>query len=268
MIVMGPWPLCLLFLPGLCSAAVTYQMSTQSFGRLAGEPSSSNYSVEGDRIRIEASDGKTVFIFRDESTYVIDAATHSAQVMRRATLAESARQLDDSEKRLEEYAEKAPPDQRATADQALAMSKDITARYHHPVLRDYRKTDRTESSEGRSCRVWEAWEHDAKWLEFCVVPTATVPGGAEALAAMKSLSRYLHGGVFAVGVEFGPVPQWSDVEALAGVPVIVREFAHDQIVHEIHLMKFRAQALESSVFEVPPDYPLQGGPVPPPNAGG
>lgn len=268
MIVLGRWLLGLLFLPGLCSAGVTYQMSTQSFGRLAGGPFSSEYSVAGDRIRIEASEGKTVFIFRDEATYVIDTATHSAQVMRHATLTESARQIDESVKRLELFAANAPPDRRATVDQAVAINKDIAARYHRRVSRDYRKTDRIETSEARSCHVWEIWEQDAKWLELCVVPTAAVPGGAEALAAMRSLSSYLHGGMFAVGVEFGPVPQWSDVEALAGVPVIVREFEHGQVVHEIHLTGFRAQPVDTSMFEVPQGYPVQDAPVTLPNAGG
>jgi hypothetical protein len=268
MIVLGRWLLALLFLPGLCSAGVTYQMNTQSFGRLASGPSSSKYSVEGDRIRIEPSDGKTIFIFRDGATYTIDTATRSAQVMRHATLAESARVLDESEKRLAEYAATAPPDRRAVADQALAMSKDITARYHHPELREYRKTDRIESSEGRPCHVWEIWDHDAKWLELCVIPTTAVPGGAEAVAAMRSLSRYLHGGVFAVGIEFGPVPRWSEVEALAGVPVILREFNRSELVNEIQLTGFHAQTLKSSVFEVPAGYPVQGEPVPPSNSGG
>jgi len=95
-----------------------------------------------------------------------------------------------------------------------------------------------------------------------------VPGGADALAAMKSLIRYLHGGVFAVGVEFGPVPRWSDVEAFAGVPVIVREFEHGQVVRENHLTGFRAQPIDAATFEVPQGYPVQDAPVTLPNAGG
>ena len=263
MIVFG-----LLFLPGLCSAGVTYEMSIQSFGRLAGAPSSSRYSVEADRIRFEPSDGKSVFIFREGSIYVIDTDAHSAKVSRHATLAESVRQIDESVTRLEALAQTAPADRQAKIDQAVAINKDLAARYHQPVLRDYRKTDRIESSEGRSCRVWEVWEKGVKWLEVCVVPTAEVPGGADALAAMTSLSGYLHGGMFALGVELGPVPQWSEFEALGGVPVLVREFEHGQIVHEIHLTGFRVQTLEPSVFEVPQGYPVQDPPVTLPNAGG
>jgi len=267
MIAAGRAILCLLCLPGFCSAGVTYQMSTQSFGRLAGGPTSSEYSVEGDRIRIEASGGKTVFIFRDEAIYVVDTAAHSAQVQRHATLAESGRQLDESVRRLEEFAAQATPDRKASAEQAVAMSRGIASRYHRAVIRDYRKTDRVESLEGRSCQVWEVWEQGAKWLELCVVPTAAVRGGSDALSAMKSLSTYLHGGMFAVGVEFGPVPQWSEVEALAGVPVIVREFEKGQVVHEIHLTGFRVQTVDSSLFEVPPGYSLQDPPVTVPKAG-
>jgi hypothetical protein len=74
--------------------------------------------------------------------------------------------------------------------------------------------------------------------------------------------------MFAVGVEFGPMPQWSEVEALAGVPVIVREFERGQVVHEIHLMGFREQSFEPSVFEVPQSYAVQDAPVTLPNAGG
>ncbi len=253
--------LALLSLPALANAGVTYQMTTQSFGRLGGGPSSSDYVVQGDKIRINASDGKTVFIFRDESIYVIDSVARSAQVLRHATLEESARQLHESVKRLEALAASAAPDRRAMSEQAAAMTKDIEERRRRQVTRDYRMTDRMEKSEGRACHMWEEWEQDAKRLELCVVPAPAFPGGADVLVGMKSLSPYLHGSVFAVGVEFGPVSGWSGIEGLGGVPVIVREFQGGQMVHETRLTRFRADYVKASAFEVPEGYPVQEGPV-------
>ena len=253
--------LALLSLPGLANAGVSYQMTTQSYGRLGADSSSSDYAVEGHKIRISAADGKTVYIFRDESIYVIDSVSRSGQVLRHATLAESARQLHESVTRLEALAAGAAPDRRAMAEQAVAMTKEIEARQQRAVTRDYRMTERTENSEGRACHVWEEWEQDAKRLELCVVPVPAVPGGADALVGMKSLSAYLHGSMFAVGVEFGPVSGWSGIEGLGGVPVIVREFQGGQPVHETRLTQFRVDEIKASAFEVPAGYPVQEGPV-------
>jgi hypothetical protein len=253
--------LALLSLPGLANAAVTYQMTTQSFGRLAGDPFSSDYVMEGDKIRINASDGKTVFIFRDESIYVIDSVTRSAQVLRHATLEESARQLNESVKRLETLAANAAPDRRAMSEQAAAMTKDIEERQRRPIARDYRMTDRMSKSEERACHLWEEWEQGAKRLELCVVPAPAIPGGADVLVGMKSLSPYLHGSVFADCVEFGPVSGWSGIEGLEGVPVIVREFQRGQLVRETRLTRFRADDVKASAFEVPEGYPVQEGSV-------
>jgi len=244
----------LLLLSAPAAAGVSYLMSTR------GAASTSAYFVEGERVRINASDGKTVYIFRDQSITVIDTAARSGQLLRRATLEESERQLDESLQRMQTLAASAPPEQKAMADQGVATILHIRENNRRAIPRDYRRTDRTEASDGRPCRVWEEWEGGAKRLELCVVPASALPGGAQAWAGFKAMSAYLHGAVFALGIEVGPHSLWPGIEQLGGVPVLIREFKDGRVLGESQLTGFRAEAIPESQFEAPAGYAIHEGP--------
>ena len=78
------------------------------------------YFVEDGKVRIGGALAKRVFIFKDRTIDVIDNASRTVRVLKRATLSEVAAHYAEVVKQLEETAAAAPPDERAEAQRKAA----------------------------------------------------------------------------------------------------------------------------------------------------
>ena len=92
-----------------------------------------------------------------------------------------------------------------------------------------------------------------------MAPAATVPGGAEILNGMKTLSQFRQGSDFAFGVEFGLSDWWPDLASLNGVPLLIREYKYDSEVSEVMLTAMH-EAAAASKWDLPAGYAIQDGP--------
>jgi hypothetical protein len=191
---------------------------------------------------------------------VIDNTARSAHVLQHGTLSQVLAHYADSVKLLQDAAASAPPAEREAAERKAADMKVVSDRMRQPVTRDYRVTVRFESADGHACRIWEERENDAKRMELCVAQTSTLPGGAEILSGMKTLSQFRQGANFAFGVELGVSEWWNDVALLGGVPVLVREFKYDSQISEVMLTGMHQAALPASDFTIPDGYQIVNGP--------
>jgi hypothetical protein len=199
-------------------------------------------------------------LFKDRTMTVIDNTSRSVHVLRHATLSQVAAHYADAVKQLEVAAAAAPPEQRAAAEQKAADMKAASDRLREPVPRDYRVTVRFESVDGHACRIWEERESGAKRLELCVAPVASVPGGAEILAGLKTLSQFRQGSNFALGVDFGLDEWWPDIARLGGVPLLVREYKYDSVVSEVMVSALRPGVAHAAAMDLPVGYPVEDGP--------
>jgi len=247
----------LALISGMAHAGVVYDLTNRS---LTTSPSGSvvaHYFVQDDKVRVAASDGKMVFIFKDQTIYVIDNTARTVSAEKYATLDQIAAKTAHTLKRLQDAAASAPADQRAMLEQAARQTKELSDHQSQQVSRNYRITDRSESVEGHSCRIWEESENGVKRLELCVAPLKTVPGGADVLQGMRTLSQYLRGSTFALGVEYGSTPWWSGIESLGGVPILIREFKDGKATGETTLTRMRVDAPGGSHFDLPDGYSVQ-----------
>ena len=260
----------LLLTPALANAGVVYDLAVrpveQSDMAFASPtaPSSvpvvTRYFVDGGKVRVGGMSAKTVYIFKDQTMYVIDNNAHSVHVLKHATLAQVNAHYADAVKQLEAAAARAPPDARAEAERKAADMKVVSDRLRQPVPRDYHVTVRFESVEGHACRIWEERENDAKRLELCVAPVSAVQGGADILSGMKTLSQFRQGSNFALGVEFGLSEWWPDLATIGGVPILIREYKYDSQISEVMLTATRQGAQSAALFDVPDGYQTQDGP--------
>jgi hypothetical protein len=161
---------------------------------------------------------------------------------------------------LERGAAAPPPEQRDAAEQKAADMKAVSDRLRQAVAHDFHVTVRFESVDGHACRIWEERDGGAKRLELCVAPATTLPGGAEILSGLQTLSQFRQGSNFAFGVDFGLAEWWSDFASLGGVPLLVREYKYDSVVSEVMLSSMRLGAASVHSFDVPEGYQLQDGP--------
>lgn len=259
--------LALLLFPVLADAGVSYDISVRpvdqtnmTLGAPSAAPVVTRYFVEEGKVRVGGANAKVVYLFKDRTMYVIDQASRSVHVLRHATLNQVAAHYADAVKQLEDAAANAPPDKHAEAEQKAADMKVVSDRLRQPVSREYRVTVRFESVDGRACRVWEEREGGAKRLEMCVAPVATVPGGAEIMGGLKTLSQFRQGSNFAFGVEFGLSEWWSDIAGLGGVPLLIREYKYDSMVSEVMLSAPLPGVPSALQLDLPDGYQVQDGP--------
>jgi hypothetical protein len=253
--------------PRPANAGVLYEVAVRpldqsnlSLGAATVAAVVTQYFVDAGQVRVGGPTAKSVYLFKDQTMYVIDNTARAVHVLRHATLSQVAAHYADAVKQLEDAAATASADRRAAAEQKAADMKAVSDRLRQPVPRDYRVTVRFESVDGHACRIWEEREAGAKRLELCVAPTASVPGGAEMLGGMKTLSQFRQGSNFALGVDFGLSEWWPDIARLAGVPLLVREYKYDTVISEVMLSGMRQEPARPALSDLPDGYPLQDGP--------
>ncbi len=251
-------------------AGVLYEVSIRSVdqsnlamvspGGLSSSAVVTQYFVDNGKVRIGGPKAKTVYLFEDRTMCVIDHAARSVHVLKHATLTQLAAHYADAVKQLETAAAAAAPDDRAEAERKAADMKAVSERMRQTVPRDFRVTVRFESVDGHACRIWEEREQGAKRFELCVAPPAMVPGGAEILSGLKTLSEFREGSNFALGLEFGLSEWWADFATLGGVPILIREYKYDSEISETLLSGMRTGVPAGAQFDLPDGYQVQEGP--------
>jgi hypothetical protein len=259
--------LALLVIPAMGNAGVVYDVAVRPLDQTnlalnapSAAPVVTQYFVDDGNVRVGGPDAKSVYLFKDQTMYVIDHTARAVHVLRHATLSQVSAHYADAVKQLEAAAAVAAPEQRGAAEQKAADMKAVSDRLRQPVPRDYRVTARFESVDGHACRIWEEREGGAKHLELCVAPAAAVLGGAEILGAIKTLSQFRQGSNFALGVDFGLSEWWPDIARLGGVPLLVREYKYDSVVSEVMLSPLREGVPREKLLDLPDGYPVQDGP--------
>jgi hypothetical protein len=260
----------LLLTPLLANAGVMYEVAIRPVDQsnLApvgpGSPAAgavvTQYFVEDGKVRIGGPKAKTVYLFKDRTMYVIDNTARAVHVLQHATLSQWAAHYADAVRQLQAAAAAAPPDERAEAERKAADMKEVSERLWQPVPRDFHVTVRFESVDGRACRIWEEREKDAKRLELCIAPPAMVPGGADILAGLKTLSQFRQGSDFAFGIDFGLSDWWPDFATLGGVPILIREYKYDSEISETMVSAVRPGVAAGSQFDLPDGYQVKDGP--------
>src|ERR1700733_14073908 len=112
----------LALISGVAHAGVVYDLSNRS---LTTSPSASvvaHYFVQDDKVRVAAADAKMVFIFKDQTIYVIDNTARSVSAEKYATLEQVAARIAHALKKLQDAAASAPADQRSRLEQAARQT--------------------------------------------------------------------------------------------------------------------------------------------------
>ncbi len=241
--------------PFCAGAGASYVVTHRSMAGPGSSVSGAQYFVQDGKVRAGGSDSPTVYLFRDSKVYVIDNSSRSIQVVTSGLVGQAADKMDERASLLADSAAKLPPEKRAVIEKMAADMKALNDSRRLPVPRDYRRTDRSEAVDGRACRIWEAYEWNAKRFEFCVAPTAAVLGGLDILRGIQVLSRYWQGSIFGLGVKLGNGEWWNGIAELQGLPILGREFKDGTAVSQTELSSIHAGIQAESLFDLPTGYP-------------
>lgn len=215
------------------------------------------YFVESGKVRIGAVNAKAVYLFKNQTVYVIDEASRTVRVLPNATLSQVVAHYADAVRQLQDAAAAAAADDRAAAERKASDLKQASARLLASAPRAYAMTVRFESVDGHACRIWEERESDEKRLELCVAPPAAVAGGSDILEGMHVLSAFRQGGKLALGVDFGLADWWPDLLHLGGVPLLIREFKYGSLIREVTLTSVHPGNPSASLWDLPEGYRVE-----------
>jgi hypothetical protein len=248
----------LLLAPALAHAGAAYDMTVRLLDQPGAVPVVTPYFVQDGKVHVGAAAAKKNYLFKEGTLFIIDNPSRTVTVLRHATLAQATAHYTDVLKQFQQSAASAPPEERAAAEKKAADMQEASDRLLRVVDREYRLTTHYETVGGRDCRMWEEQEDNAKRLEVCVAPTS-IPGGAEILNGLKTLSQFRQGSVVALGVDFGLSEWWRDVSSFGGIPILIREFKYEQPVMEATLTNMRQGVPAAQLLDLPDGYRLQDG---------
>jgi len=204
--------------------------------------------VQDGKIRMNNPKHGNGMILKNSVLYVIDDTRKTYSEIDKATMKKTADQAGAAMKQMEEHLKNMPPEQRAQMEKMMGGNmggkKD---------LYEAKDTGKSETSEGRQCRVWNVLKNGKVSEELCVVPFSSLPGKEDFEKAFKELAE-------ATASMTAGLPGAGDSikarNSVNGFPVRVRHFDEGGKSRgsETILTKWIAESLAGSTFEIPTGY--------------
>lgn len=248
------------YLP-LAHAGVAYEMSSRDLTVVDAKPVLTRGYAQDGRLREEEGEGwSAVVITTAQALIVIDTSARTYRLMDQETLMRmGARERASHEKNVAKRAE-LPPNVREMLEQVDANTQQALVMEKRPP--DFRETDRHEIVAGFACSIWEYYWKGSKEAEYCIAPAASIPGGAEWMAALRAEGElYTNAGRWLgdpARLLFAPIlPQAEAPSRLSGILLMSRTFRHGKAVSENRVTTARVEPLRGDLFAVPKGYERQ-----------
>jgi len=148
-----------------------------------------------------------------------------------------------------------PPERRAMMQAQIAKMQqtDFT----------YSDTGRSDHAGQYACRVWTEDHGSSRFAEYCVVPTSSLPGGAELETSMKTALDTVSSLTSGVPVLEKTAEHFTRLKKMNGFPVRTRSLSPSGETRNEHLLTaVESHALPADKFAIPRDFtekPLGGG---------
>jgi hypothetical protein len=214
--------------------------------------------VQNGLARMEGSKGGEYTIFKEDGVYHVNATDRSYRVMDKAAMDQMAAKMNDATARMKAQMANMPPERRAMMEKMMSQmnGQGGGGGMKKPVY-DAVDTGKSESSNGRSCRIWNVTRNGELKEQYCVVPKGSMPGMEEFLVFARKMSGFMEqmsGPMHNVGSGFMQ-QQIAVLEKINGVPIITRHFSGGKPDNEETVVKtWESRSLPASTFDVPAGY--------------
>jgi hypothetical protein len=191
-------------------------------------------------------------ILKNATIYMLDDKRKSYSEMDKATLQRTMDEAGGAMKEMQEQLKQMPPEQRAQMEKMMGnnmpgMGSGPKAVY---VSKD---TGRSDTVEGRKCRVWNLLKNGKLQEELCVVPFSSLPGKEDLQKAFRELADAFEGLA-------SSMPGAGDAakarNAINGYPVRTRSYddAGKQRAMEEVMKSWTEESIPAATFNVPAGY--------------
>ena len=249
-------------LAGAASHAGVLMESVERNTQTGKDTRSQSMRLQNGSARIEAGNGNTISIFKDDALYVLDTQRKSYMVMDKATVERTANTMNEAMERMRAQMTNMPPEQRAMMENMLKQrGVPMPGNSAKPVKYDATATGASATAAGRSCKVWNVTRDGELWQQLCVVPYASLPGKDEFQALADRMRTLLSKLTESFGKQFAdnPLQQAPDLTAkLNGVPFITRRYRNGTLdPNEIVVTAWKSQNVSATQFDIPSGYTKQ-----------
>jgi len=240
-----------LALASLSSSAGTTMESVEH--RLEGKQADSitTIAAQDGSLRVDSPDRNGATIFKDDTIYILNTKDKTYNAMDRESMQKMAEQISPALKQMQEQLAKLPPEQRAQVEKMMGGQSGPGAK---EKTQEFRKTSRSDKVAGYSCHYVEMLEDDVVQNEFCVVPTGSLKGSADLMAAAQKMQAMLSDMLKTLDSPWMKqmiARQQMNYEQLGGIPVLTRRFENGKATVETTLRAIRSESLPASTFDIP-----------------
>jgi hypothetical protein len=245
----------------LAHAGVFYQTSSRDLTAVDAKPVLIRGYAQDGRLREEEGEGwSSVVITTAQTVITINIPARSYQLMDEETLTRiGTRERASYEKNVSQRA-RLPAKVRAMLELVDEQTQRALAMEKQPL--DYRATDQHEVVAGFSCSIWDYYWRGSKEAEYCIAPPASIPGGAEWMAALRAQGDFYTNAGRWLGdparlLFASTLPQAEAPSRLNGVLLMSRTFQRGKAVSETRVTTERVEPLSSDLFVVSKGYERQ-----------
>jgi hypothetical protein len=216
--------------------------------------------VQNGLARLETSRVGEYTIFKDDGVYHVNAAERSYRVMDKAAMDQMSSKMNDMMAKMKAQVANMPPERRAAMEKMMSQMNGRGAGAGpavKPAVYDAVDTGKSESSNGRSCRIWNVTRNGELDEQYCVAPKGSMPGMEEFIAfarKMSSMMEQMSGPMHKMGAGFMQ-QQIAVLEKINGVPLITRHFSGGKLGNEETVVKtWEPRSIPAAQFDVPAGY--------------
>jgi hypothetical protein len=219
--------------------------------------------VDGPVQTVRVQDGKVQvttgrsgsMILKNATFYIIDDQRKAYREMDKASMQNTMDQAGAAMKQMQERMKNMPPEQRAQMEKMMGANMPGMAPGKKDVY-ESKDTGKSDTVDGRKCRVWNLLKNAKLQEEVCVVPFSALPGKEDFQKTFKELAEAFEG---LAGAIPGAGDQTKARSAINGYPVRVRPYDDAGKLRGVEtvLKTWKEEAIPASTFDVPAGYKKQ-----------
>ncbi|HUQ09688.1 MAG TPA: DUF4412 domain-containing protein [Steroidobacteraceae bacterium] len=234
---------------GTASAGVRIETVVRDMNTLAPKGITQVTEVQNGAVRSSSPGGSV--LLKGGKMIIIDDQQRTYSEMDKAAMEGYAQKANAAMVQMQEQLKNMPPEQRAQMEKMMGGLK-MPGTSAGSMVFDARDTGKSDTVEGRKCRVWQMTQDGNVIDEMCVVPFASLPGKEDMQKTMKQLSEAFSGMASAMP---GAAEQVKVRNSVNGYPVRSRPYLNGkpQGVESV-LKSWTETNIPAATFEIPAGY--------------
>jgi len=234
------------------SAGVRIETITRNIETKVADGGPQVVMVQDGWIRTTNAKHSNGIILKDSKVFVLDDQRKTYMEMDKATMKKTADQAGAAMKQLQDKMKNMPPEQRAQMEKMLGANMPGMMSGKTPKF-EVKDTGKSDTSEGRKCRLWHLLKDGVVNEELCVVPFSSMPGKEDFQKTFRELAESFEGMTSGLPGAGDSITARNSID---GYPVRIRPFneAGKPRGAESVVTKWVEESLPGSTFEIPAGY--------------